>query len=830
MTKIIVVDDNEQNRYILKLLLEGLGYQVVPAQNGIAALETAHASPPDLIISDILMPGMDGFSLCRQWKTDEQLKGIPFIFYTATYTDPKDEDFALSLGAERFVRKPAEVEELAYLVKEVLDEYKKKKLKPVQEPITEEKVFFKKYNEALIRKMEDKMMELEQVNKRLSTLFQTSIDLTASISQDELLSFISDRIIVATGCTHVAYFEQKDGSTDLRLKAGSGFSPKDFVQLQRDWKFSSGMEKGWVGKIGQTHESLVINKDFSDPVWMAVIPSIRSALFLPAVYEDHLMGVWAFLSNAEEKFNEKIVRDLVTIVNNVTVVIEKNHLFEQIKQSEFRYRTLVETSIDAIATINDNEIITDWSRGAEEIFGYTKQERIGYPPDALLPEENKKLMEGILKETKEKGFVQSLETQLLTKDGRLLDVEMTFTYMGKELGSTIILRDITRRKKAEQFITALNRAAVATATTLTPAAIYFAVAAELDKLGLACALLSVDNIKSNVFSTFFSVDFSQRNKLPESQKVCEENFSLPLDAVVTFNEVVQKRESVFVKDIERILETVPSQYIGQIPAGLNRFPRHAGVIVTPLIVENTVLGIFFVQSKNLTGEDVPTITAFANQLAAAWAKTRLAAKLQQTMNGVIRTIALIVEMRDPYTAGHQKRVGDLAATIAIHLRLSADQIEGVRIAGIIHDLGKIAIPAEILSKPGKLSIIEYNLVKMHSQVGFDMLKNIEFPWPLAQIVYQHHERMNGTGYPSSIKGEDILLEARIIGVADVVEAMSSHRPYRPALGFDAARKEITANKGILYDEDVVNACLDVFEVGYQFPAADSFQTQAFSPS
>jgi response regulator RpfG family c-di-GMP phosphodiesterase len=186
-------------------------------------------------------------------------------------------------------------------------------------------------------------------------------------------------------------------------------------------------------------------------------------------------------------------------------------------------------------------------------------------------------------------------------------------------------------------------------------------------------------------------------------------------------------------------------------------------------------------------------------------------QLKEALEGIIHAVALTVEMRDPYTAGHQNRVAELACAIAKVMELSPDQIEGIRLAGTIHDLGKIYVPAEILNRPGKLTPIERELINVHPQVGYDILKNISFPWPIAEIVYQHHERMNGKGYPRGLSGEDILLEARIIAVADVVEAMSSHRPYRPAPGTDLALKEIAKNKGILYDSKVARACLSLFE-------------------
>jgi putative nucleotidyltransferase with HDIG domain len=173
-------------------------------------------------------------------------------------------------------------------------------------------------------------------------------------------------------------------------------------------------------------------------------------------------------------------------------------------------------------------------------------------------------------------------------------------------------------------------------------------------------------------------------------------------------------------------------------------------------------------------------------------------------------MASAVEARDPYTAGHQIRSANLARAIATELGLQQDKIEGIRIAGSIHDIGKLSLPAEILSKPTKLSEIEFSLIKEHAKKGYEMLKDVESPWPLAEIVYQHHERINGSGYPRNLKGEEILIEARILTVADVVEAMASHRPYRPGLGIDAALNEIEKNRGIFYDDAVADACLRLF--------------------
>ncbi|MCL4367609.1 MAG: HD domain-containing protein [Actinobacteria bacterium] len=190
--------------------------------------------------------------------------------------------------------------------------------------------------------------------------------------------------------------------------------------------------------------------------------------------------------------------------------------------------------------------------------------------------------------------------------------------------------------------------------------------------------------------------------------------------------------------------------------------------------------------------------------------------LRRVLRETIGAIGLMAERRDPYTAGHQRRVAQLASAIAQKMGWSLKQTDGLRIAALLHDIGKIAVPAEMLSKPGRLTEYEFLIIKTHVQVGFEILNTIEFQSPVAPAVLQHHERLNGSGYPAGLSGEQIIAEARILGVADVIEAMSSHRPYRAALGIEASLKEISQNRSILYSPDVVDACLAIFDEGFQF--------------
>ena len=257
-------------------------------------------------------------------------------------------------------------------------------------------------------------------------------------------------------------------------------------------------------------------------------------------------------------------------------------------------------------------------------------------------------------------------------------------------------------------------------------------------------------------------------------------------------------------------------------------------VALPLKYEEKVLGVLTIyasEPETFDKSEIDRLMGLANDLAYGICalRTRIERiqagkeielhvdKLQKALSGTIKVVASTVEVRDPYTAGHQRRVATLAKAIAEEMALPDHQVEGIFMAGVVHDLGKIYVPAEILSKPSRLNDIEFNLIRTHSQVGYDLLKTIDFPWPIAQIVYQHHEKLNGSGYPQGLPAEQILTEAKIICVADVVEAMASHRPYRPAMGVEAALEHIQRESGVLYDAAAVDICLRLFsEKNFRF--------------
>lgn len=488
---VLVVDDVSENVTLLKVLLEGGGYSVSTARNGREALGELEKEPIDCIVSDVLMPVMDGFQLCRVCKTSNEWHNIPFIFYTATYTEKKDEEFALSLGADAYIIKPQDPERILKVVNEFI-EHSKTRSDAVDpqgafRDTVDEQSYLAEHNRRLVSKLEQKMEELQERNREL-------------------------------------------------------------------------------------------------------------------------------------------------------------------QESEAKYRLVVDNATEAILVVQDKRI-TFANFAAEKLFGWEGEKMHGMSFGKLVHKEDEKHKE---RENKDQESENGTATtfRIVTKSGEIRWIELHTAPIMWETKSAVLcfLTDITARRHAEQ---------------------------------------------------------------------CRDKVMQNLDIA---------------------------------------------------------------------------------------------------LNGSVQAIARIIEVRDPYTAGHERRVADLALAIAQEMHADPDTISAVKIAGMIHDIGKIAIPAEILSKPSTLSEAEYEIIHTHSQIGYQILSEIHFPWPIAEIVLQHHERLDGSGYPQGLVGDQILPIARIIGVADVVEAMASHRPYRASRGIDKALDEIAQGRGIRYDPTVVDICIRLFrEQRYRLP-------------
>jgi PAS domain S-box-containing protein/putative nucleotidyltransferase with HDIG domain len=446
--------------------------------------------------------------------------------------------------------------------------------------------------------------------------------------------------------------------------------------------------------------------------------------------------------------------EIVAVHDDIT---ERKQAEKQIRDSEERFEILFDYAPDAYYISDLKGKFIDGNKAAERLMGYKKEDliRSSFLKLKLLSITDIAKAAKLLAKNRRGQPTGPDEFILNRKDNSKVTVEIS-TYPVKIKGRTLVLgiaRDITERKRAESELQ-IERDKLTTIFESMADGVYI-VNKDHD----------IQYVNPVLKKTFGS---------PEGKK-CHEYFH-DSDEPCTFC----RNEDVFAG------KTVRWEWTSL------KYGKTYDLIDTPI--------------KNADGS-ISKLEIFRDITESKQAEERL----KKTMNATIQTVSKIIEAKDPYISGHQQRVSQLATAMAKELNLSQDKVEGIRVASLIHDIGKIGLPTEILSKPTKLTDTEFNLIKEHSQKGYDILKSIDFAYPVDQIVLQHHEKINGTGYPNKIKGDKILLEAKIIGVADVVEAMSSHRPYRPALGIDRALEEILKNKGILYDPGVVDACLKLFK-------------------
>ncbi len=330
--RLLIVDDNPQNRYLLEVLLRTNGYNVDLASNGVEALDLAHKNPPEMIISDILMPVMDGFSLCRNWKNDERLRDIPFVFYTATYTDPKDEAFALGLGAEKFLVKPLAPDDFLSAITEVFRAHPTGEQVVLPEPVQKEEEYYKEYSEILIHKLEQKTMQLELANKRLTSLYKASCNLLTIQSTAESIHFILLSIVKTAGYQQANYFSFDESQNKLFLLDAVGFSAETSTIFKDKLVFNLGEELGLVGLVAQSGQTINVADTSVEPRWVALDPTIKSALFVPVQYEKYLLGVLALFSVEKGAFIEEDEHNMAALANSLAISFENRRVEEEIRQ------------------------------------------------------------------------------------------------------------------------------------------------------------------------------------------------------------------------------------------------------------------------------------------------------------------------------------------------------------------------------------------------------------------------------------------------------------------------------------------------------------------
>lgn len=475
---------------------------------------------------------------------------------------------------------------------------------------------------------------------------------------------------------------------------------------------------------------------------------------------------------------------------------------------------IVDSSLDAIVGKDLSGIITSWNLGAQHLYGYTAEEMLGQSIGVLTMPQQFLETEELTARVANGELIENFETERVCKNGRRIDVILTLSPIRSQAGNIIgvstIVHNITERKNAERELLRVNNA-----LRLLSASNQTLLHAEHE-----CELL---HRMCHIVTEIGGYAASWIGFVEDGDRITPQEWSSP------------ELEAELLAQASGWVEQQPSHLWQCISTGQPVQPAEAipfmGSLelraVLPLKTKSEVfgcLGILTPTDITLDVREMATLEELAADLSFGIVNLRSKRdheegleQLARTMEDTVRAMAATVEMRDVYTAGHQRRVAELAKAIALELELDADRAHGIELAATIHDLGKINIPAEILTKPARLSKIEQSMIQTHPTVGYEIIKDIEFPWPIAQAVLQHHERLDGSGYPSGLKNAAIILEARIIAVADMVEAMSSHRPYRAGLGIDAALTELASCRGTTYDPDAVDACLRLFrEKGFRF--------------
>lgn len=695
---VLVVEDSAVQAELLRRALDGAGYRVIVAGDGAAGLALAREQHPDAIVSDINMPLLDGYGMCRALRADAAFQRTPVILLTML-SDPQDVIRGLNAGADAYLTKPCNMTSLLARLAQLLAH------PPLAAP--------------------------------------------ASAA----------------------------GKAEVRL--------------------------------GETIHTVE-----------ASMPRILSLLI--STYQN------AVLQNEELAAAEQALED-------ANLHLEQNVLQKtaQLLQSEQRFRALIENGNDLVALLDADGVMTYVSPAVTRTGGYQVAELLGkHYIDFMHPDDVPTAAGKLASLIAEPGALHRTEFRFRNKQGSWIMLESIAhnALLDPAINGIVVnARDVTWRKEAQDELVRLNWALRALGKS-NAAMVHAITEKELFQVcceaiagagGYPLAWLGLANDDKSVAIAAQAGDAVQYlqgltvswGDVPEGRGPT--GMAIRSGATQVNNDL--QANEAYMPWVERA-----------------RAHRLASSLALPIRANGTILGALSVYSRVPHAFKQPEIALF-EELAAdigygirsrrmrterdqlLQQQLRDVGRLKDALISTIGAIALMVEKRDPYTAGHQQRVATLCVAIGAELGLSESVIEGLRLGATIHDIGKIYVPAEILSRPGKLTAPEFGIIKSHPQVGYDIVKDIKFPWPIKDMILQHHERQDGSGYPQGLRGEAISIEARIIAVADMIEAMSSHRPYREGLGLDAALAQVRQEAGTLLDAQVVDACMRVFgERGFLF--------------
>ncbi len=831
---LLAVDDRPDNLFVLEQLLAAHlpEIKLLAAPDAEAGLKLAASEAIDGALIDVQMPGMNGIEMCRRLKGDPRTASIHVILVTAHRATPELKAQGLEAGANDFITQPIDNIELAAKLRVMLrlraaenalcrerdhlEETVRERTQELRDAEYRYRTLFNAAADAIfINDLEGRVLEVnEEACRLLGYTREELLHLTVSdVATPEYLARRPELLKQLRTAGHLVFeteFVTRDGRIipaesssrmmELQGRPAVLSIARDITERKRveanlrqsEEKFRLVFERAPIGIMHYDQTSTVTdcNEKFAEIIGApkekfigfnmirqlsekkmreAVAASLRGEV---GYYEGDYLSVTAGKLTPVRTIYQPIFSLQGVLSGGVTIfedITERKKAEEALRESEKRNRAILRTAMDGFWRVDLQGRLLEVNEAYCRMSGYSEDEllamRVSDLEAAETPADIATRMQKVIAQGQER-----FDTWHRRKDGSIFEVEVSGQHKRAE-GEQVFafLRDITDRKRAEE------------------------------------ALRENEELYRSLFE-------SMLNGFAYCKMLFEEN--RPRDfiylAVNSSFEALTGLKNVVGK---KVSEVIPG--IGESDPELLKIYGRVALTGKPERVEIYVEALKMWFSLSVYSPEreyfVTVFDVITERKRTEEALKESLARITEVQYGTIEALATVTAARDPYTAGHQTRVTQLACAVAREMGLPADRVAGLRIMGLLHDMGKISIPAEILSKPGRLSDMEFNIIKSHAQAGYEIVKEIQFPWPVAQVVLQHHERLDGSGYPQGLKDDEIILEARILAVADVVEAMSSHRPYRPGLGIEAALDEISTNRGILYDADAVDACVRLFE-------------------
>lgn len=679
----------------------------------------------------------------------------------------------------------------------------------------------------------------ERKRREELSVIQRDLDLALStaVTLDDAVRLCLETSIRASGMDCGAFYLVDEAAGDVDAVAHQGLSPR-FVEAAMHFRSRSrGAEQFTPNRPQYIRFEDLEDLDASLDS-RAQAEGLRAVALVPVRRLGRVIASLVVSSHTLEDVPDLARTALESIASQVGAVIVGKRAIEALRASEERYRLIAANIFDVIFVLDMDLRYTYVSPSIAAERGHGSEEMIGRSfSEVLAPASFAKVKEFVSRQLSIEGppgpgaaRAQPLEMEVVRSDGTTYWAECRFSFLrdpqGRAAAIVGVSRDITARKKAAEELRhrleyeGVIGAASSRFISIPGAEIRTAID---DTLAAAGSFLGVDRC--------FILIGSQSGENSEARhEWCAKGIEPRLtdlgtpgvDALTWIREKLEESEELTVSNVE---DLPPEAIAARRALGACGVRSIAAV---RMAIDGAPIGFMGASTVRLAQpwrtEAIALLRGVGQVLANAFDRLRKSeeigatlGRMKRAMDGTIRAFSSLAEVRDPYTAGHQQRVAELARAIAKEMGLPDAQIEGIYVAGMLHDIGKIRVPGEILSKPGRIDDVEYGIIKRHPKIGSDILSSIEFPWPIGEIVLQHHERLDGSGYPNGLSGDEIMLDARILGVADAVEAMLSHRPYRPALAMGDVAEEITQNRGILYDPAVVDAAIDLLtRKGFEF--------------